>query len=80
MSDLVTVPLDLLKAVLDTAESNSYSTQAEFSCSAADDEKYAAERAQIDELRKVAEVTSGGVVGQGFFGVAIALKEQQEKS
>ena len=78
MSDqeTVSVPRGLLARVLEVAKSNSYSTESEFSCNAAESKEYAEERDRIDELRKAAGLDEVDVTGQGFFGIALALKDK----
>ena len=75
----VSVPKALLAAVLDQAESDSYSTQAEFSCGwKGEDEKYEADRVKIRELRKIAGLEPGDVSGQGFFGIVLATTTENK--
>lgn len=72
-AEYVSVPKVLLSEVLKDAESNSYSTQAEFSCDDADDAMYRAQREKIGQLRATAGISRDDtVVGQGFFGIALA--------
>ena len=78
MADMVSVPHYLLAAVLDNAESDSYSTESEFSCSRAESERYEQERECIHQLRKIAGIETDGVVGQGFFGIALALADHKK--
>lgn len=78
---MVQVPVDLLAQVLDTAEGDSFTTQAEWSCNDADDNAFEAARAKIRELRTIAGILEPEtpVVGQGFFGVMNAMKEREEQ-
>lgn len=79
--ETVIVPKALLAQVLDNAESDNYSTQSEFSCTSADDAYYAAQRKLIADLRKAAGIgDTKEAIGQGFFGAALAIKEQSDKS
>lgn len=73
--EMVSVPKALLANVLDVAESDSYSTQAEFCVG--EDALYEASRQQIRRLREIAGIVieDGAIVGQGFFGMALAAKE-----
>lgn len=77
----VSVDKELLAEVLVTAESDSYSVQAEFSCSDEEDKTYQRDRERIRELRAQAGLEDeGNVVGQGFFGAAIAINEQSDNN
>ena len=78
--EMVSVPRDLLAAVLENAESDSFSTQAEFSCSSEEDERYNQARSLIHRLREMAGISSEDtVVGQGFFGMLLAVQEKEQK-
>lgn len=78
---MATVSRDLLAMVLTVAESNSYSTEAEFSCSSDEGGEYRRQRELIAELRRQAGIgEEPDVTGQGFFGAMIALKEKSDKT
>lgn len=75
---MVSVPKELLSEVLDNALSDSYSTEAEFSCTADDEKYYANQRKLIRELETIACLDASEATGRGFFAVAAALYEQNE--
>lgn len=58
MTEMVSVSKELLLLVLDTAESNSFSTEAEFCCSEEGHERYKRDRLRIRELRTMAGIES----------------------
>jgi hypothetical protein len=58
LTDLVTVPRALLIEVLDQAWQDNATTEGEFAVGTAEHERYAAERAKIDQLKTIAESPS----------------------
>jgi hypothetical protein len=77
-NDLATVSKALLAEVLNTAMSDNYSTESEFAVYDNEHNEHELQRKKIRELMILAGIEDEEEVGQGFFGLALALKEQEK--
>ena len=55
--EMVSVPLELLRRVLEQADSDNHEVEGERACTEQDHAEYRKERAAIDELRRIAGIT-----------------------